>query len=71
MTEEKKRKQRQKRGGIKKSEREKKYKNKEIATIFVENLKTLHKILTVLQFYLGDSNFFIFFYQLKSIFRNQ
>ena len=39
-----------------------KRKQKEIATIFVENLKTLHKILTVLQFYQGNLKFFIIFH---------
>ena len=37
-------------------------KRKEIAKIFVENLKTLHKILTVLHFYLDHSNFFFIFF---------
>ena len=54
-----------------KYEREKRYtekdrrKKKEIAKIFDENLKTLHKILTVLRFYLGDLNFFIIFNHLN------
>ena len=46
----------------KKNERDKrcteKDKRKEIATSFVENLKTLHKSSTMLHFYLRKSNFF-------------
>ena len=45
-----------------------KRKRKEIATIIVKNLKTQQKILTVLHFYLGNSNFFIIFYHLNGQF---
>ena len=79
----KRKKGKRKRGGEKKGERKEiqkkkekrkrkdteqdKRKRKEIA-IFIENLKTLHKILTVLQFYLGNSNFFFIFHHLNGKF---